>query len=107
MKGERSKWKRQLRITLSLVAFVLLAAAVFTLGSLNIPLHPDQGNGLVIWFALSVFIFAALLVFTLIMTRNLVRLWNERRTRQIGSRFKAKMVLGAMGVSLLDRKSVV
>ena len=101
MKGERSKWKRQLRITLSLVAFVLLAAAVFTLGSLNIPLHPDQGNGLVIWFALSVFIFAALLVFTLIMTRNLVRLWNERRTRQIGSRFKAKMVLGAMGVSLL------
>jgi two-component system, NtrC family, nitrogen regulation sensor histidine kinase NtrY len=101
VKGERSKWKRQLRITLSLVAFVLLSAAVFTLGSLNIPLHPDQGNGLVIWFALSVFIFAALLVFTLIMTRNLVRLWNERRTRQIGSRFKAKMVLGAMGVSLL------
>src|ERR1700732_523103 len=101
LKGERSKWKRQLWLTVGLVAIVLLAAAVFTLGSLRIPVHPDEGNGLVIWFALTVFMFAALLVFTLIMSRSLVRVWNERRVRQIGSRFKAKMVLGAMGVSLL------
>jgi two-component system nitrogen regulation sensor histidine kinase NtrY len=101
VKGERSKWKRQLWLTVGLVAIVLLAAAVFTLGSLRIPVHPDEGNGLVIWFALTVFMFAALLVFTLIMSRSLVRVWNERRVRQIGSRFKAKMVLGAMGVSLL------
>jgi two-component system nitrogen regulation sensor histidine kinase NtrY len=101
VKGERSKRKRQLRLTLGLVAIVLLAAAVFTLGSLKIPVRPEEGNGLVILFALSTFMFAALLIFTLIMTRNLVRLWSERRVRQIGSRFKAKMVLGAMGVSLL------
>ena len=101
MKGERSKWKRQLWLTLGLVAIVLLAAAVFTLGSLKIPLQPEQGNGLVVWFALNTVIAAALLIFTLIMTRSLLRLWNERRVRQIGSRFKAKMVLGAMGVSLL------
>ena len=101
MKGERSKWKRELRLTLGLVAIVLLAAAVFTLGSLNIPLHPEQESGLVILFALSTFMFAALLVFSLIMIRSLVRLWNERRIGQMGSRFKAKMVLGALGVSLL------
>jgi len=101
VKGERSKWKRQLWLTLGLVAIVLLAAAVFTLGSLKIPLQPEQGNGLVVWFALNTVIAAALLIFTLIMTRSLLRLWNERRVRQIGSRFKAKMVLGAMGVSLL------
>ncbi len=101
MKGHRSKRKRRLWITLGLVAIVLLAAAVFTLGSLRIPLHPEEGNGLVIWFALNTVIAAGLLIFTLIMTRSLVRLWNERRVRQIGSRFKAKMVLGAMGVSLL------
>jgi two-component system nitrogen regulation sensor histidine kinase NtrY len=101
VKGERSKRKRQLWLTLGLVAIVLLAAAVFTLGSLKIPVRPEEGNGLVILFALSTFMFAALLIFTLIMTRNLVRLWSERRVRQIGSRFKAKMVLGAMGVSLL------
>jgi two-component system nitrogen regulation sensor histidine kinase NtrY len=101
VKGEQSKRKRQLWLTLGLVAIVLLAAAVFTLGSLNIPLHPEQRNGLVILFALSTFMFAALLVFTLIMIRSLVRLWNERRVRQMGSRFKTKMVLGALGVSLL------
>ena len=101
MKGERSKWKRELRLTLGFVAIVLLAAAVFTLGSLNIPLHPEKESGLVILFALSTFMFAALLVFSLIMIRSLVRLWNERRIGQMGSRFKAKMVLGALGVSLL------
>ena len=101
MKGHRAKRKRQLWITLGLVAIVLLAAAVFTLGSLRIPLHPEEGNGLVIWFALNTVIAAGLLIFTLIMSRSLLRLWSERRVRQIGSRFKAKMVLGAMGVSLL------
>jgi two-component system nitrogen regulation sensor histidine kinase NtrY len=101
VKNQRSKRKRQLWITLGLIAIVLLAAAVFTLGSLRIPLHPEDENGLVIWFALNTVIAAGLLIFTLIMSRSLLRLWHERRVRQIGSRFKAKMVLGAMGVSLL------
>jgi len=79
----------------------LLTAAVFTLGSLNIPLTPRQGNAVAILFALSTFIAALLLVFTLILSRSLLRLWSERRSGQMGSRFKVKMVLGAMGVSLL------
>ena len=41
------------------------------------------------------------MVFGLILTRSLVRLWAERRSGQMGSRFKVKMVLGAMGISLL------
>ncbi len=61
----------------------------------------DQGNAVYILFALSVLIFAMFLVFGLILTRSLVRLWAERRAGQMGSRFKVKMVLGAMGVSLL------
>ena len=83
------------------VVVVLLAAAVFTLGSLTLPLHLEQGNDFVILFALSTFIGAALLVFSLILSRSLLRLWAERRSGQMGSRFKAKMVMGAMGVSLL------
>ncbi len=74
-----SNWKRQLWLIISLVVVVLLAAAVFTLGSLNIPLRPEQGNAFVILFALSTFIAAALLVFTLILTRSLLRLWSERK----------------------------
>ena len=42
-----------------------------------------------------------MLVFTLILSRSLLRLWAERRSGQLGSRFKGKMVIGAMGISLL------
>src|SRR5271166_569588 len=98
---QHSQWKRQLWLTIAGVVVAMLAAAVFTLGSLRIPLHPEQDNAFLIFFALSTFIAAALLVFTLILARNLLRLWAERRSNQMGSRFKAKMVAGAMGVSLL------
>jgi two-component system nitrogen regulation sensor histidine kinase NtrY len=98
---QQSQWKRQLWLTIAGVVVAMLAAAVFTLGSLKVPLHPEQDNAFLIFFALSTFIAAALLVFTLILARNLLRLWAERRSNQMGSRFKAKMVAGAMGVSLL------
>ena len=80
---------------------VLLLAAVFTLGSLNLPFEPQGLNQLVILYALNVFIVATLLVFGLILARTLFRLWVERRARQLGSRFKTKMVLGATAISLL------
>jgi len=95
-----SNWKRAW-LTIAGVTVVLLTAAVFTLGSLRIPLHPEEENSLLILFALSTFIAAALLVFTLILGRSLLRLWAERRSGQLGSRFKGKMVVGAMGISLL------
>lgn len=94
-------WTRKLWLAFGGLAVVLLAAAVFTLGSLNAPIRPEHGSAFVVLFALSTFIGAALLVFGLILTRSLLRLWAERRAGQLGSRFKTKMVLGAMGVSLL------
>ena len=97
----KQRRKSHLWLTIGGVVVVLLTAAVFTLGSLNIPLRPQQGNEFVVFFALSTIIVAALLVFSLILTRSLVRLWAERRSGQLGSRFKVKMVLGAMGVSLV------
>ncbi|MGA8142901.1 MAG: ATP-binding protein [Candidatus Acidiferrales bacterium] len=93
--------KRQLWLIVGGIAVVLLTAAVFTLGSLNTPFHPEQGNEFVALFALSTFLGAALLVFGLILVRSLVRMATERRAGQMGSRFKTKMVVGAMGVSLL------
>ncbi len=98
MKRQR---KSDLWLAIGGIVVVLLAAAVFTLGSLNIPLRPQQGNTFVVFFALSTAIVAALLVFSLILTRSLVRLGAERLSGQMGSHFKVKMVFGAMGVSLL------
>jgi two-component system, NtrC family, nitrogen regulation sensor histidine kinase NtrY len=93
--------KQQLWLTLGGVVVVMLTAVVFTLGSLRVPLHPDQGNAFIILFALSTVMAALLLVFSLILTRSLLKIWAERRSGQMGSRFKVKMVMGAMGVSLL------
>ncbi len=91
---------RRLWLALGGLAVVLLAAAVFTLGSLNPPVRPERGNGFVILFALSTFIFAAFMIFGLVLLRSLIRLWTERRAGHLGSRFKTKMLLGAMGISL-------
>jgi two-component system, NtrC family, nitrogen regulation sensor histidine kinase NtrY len=93
--------RSRLRMVLSGFVIVLLLAAVFTLGSLNLPIQPQGLNQLVILYALNVIILATLMVFGLILIRSLLRLWAERRARQLGSRFKTKMVLGAMAVSLL------
>jgi len=101
MTPQQSRRKRRLWLTVGGIIVVVLAALVFTLGSLNIPLRPEEGNAFVIFFALSTIFAAALLVFSLILTRSLLRLWDERRSGQMGSRFKVKMVLGAMGISLL------
>lgn len=97
----RTRWKKKLWLTVSGVVLALLAASVFTLGSLDTPLRPANGNDTAIFFALSVALSSAFLVFSLILTRTLVRLRAERRSGQLGSRFKVKMVLGAMGISLL------
>ena len=92
--------KTRTRLAVGGILVTLLLAAVFTLGSLDVPFEPT-GREVIDFFALSSFIIAALLVFGLILTRSLVRLVTERNKEQLGARFKTKMVLGAMAVSLL------
>ncbi len=91
----------RLFLVLGGVLLALLLAAVITLGSLRVPFEPRTWGEKVVLFAVNTFIVVALLVFGLILGRALVRLWMERRAEQLGSRFKTKMVLGAMAVSLL------
>jgi PAS domain S-box-containing protein len=93
--------RRKLWLALGGILIALLLAAVFTLGSLNIPFEPDSLSEIILLYALSTFIVAALLVFGLVLTRSFLRLWAERRAGQLGARFKTKMVFGAMGISLL------
>src|SRR3979411_1374532 len=79
----------------------LLLAAVFTFGSLDVPFEPKNWREAIALYAVSSFITAALLVFLLILTRTVLRLWAERSKEQLGARFKTKMVVGAMALSLL------
>lgn len=97
----KKNWTRRLWLIFGGLCVATLAAAIFTLGSLNAPIHLLDSSDFLILFALSTFIVIAFIVFGLILTRNIVRLVSENRAGLLGSRFKTKMVLGAMGVSLL------
>ena len=83
---QKLELRQRVWLTVAAVVVVLLAAAVFTLGSLRIPLTPEQGSAFVILFALSTFIAAALLVFTLILTRTLLP--------EMSGQFLARMAAG-------------
>jgi two-component system nitrogen regulation sensor histidine kinase NtrY len=83
------------------ILLTLLLAAVFTFGSLDFPFEPGTWRAAMALYAVSSFITAALLVFGLILTRSVLRLWTERSKEQLGARFKTKMVVGAMALSLL------
>src|SRR5258707_13263878 len=89
------------RLLLAGVVLALLLAAVFTLGSLDTPFEPRNWRDVLPLYAVSSFITAALVVFALILSRTVLRLWAERSREQLGARFKTKMVVGAVAISLL------
>ncbi|HVO57075.1 MAG TPA: ATP-binding protein [Dongiaceae bacterium] len=89
------------RLLLAGVVLTLLLAAVFTLGSLDTPFEPRNWRDVLTLYAVSSFITAALIVFGLILSRTLLRLWAERGRDELGARFKTKMVVGAVALSLL------
>src|SRR5277367_918664 len=93
--------KHRFRLILAGIFLTMLLAAVFTFGSLDVPFEPKNWRDALTLYAVSSLITAALLTFTLILTRTMLRLWAERGKDHLGARFKFKMVIGAMAISLL------
>jgi PAS domain S-box-containing protein len=93
--------KQRWSLVIGGILLTLLLAAVFTFGSLEVPFEPKSWRTLMPLYAVSSFITAALLVFGLILGRTVLRLWAESSREQLGARFKTKMVVGAMAISLL------
>jgi two-component system, NtrC family, nitrogen regulation sensor histidine kinase NtrY len=75
----------------------LLLASVFTLGSLKVPVSPENLTDVVALWVVSFLLVIALLVALLVLGRTFVRIF----ARQFGVRFTTKMVIGAMTISLL------
>jgi PAS domain S-box-containing protein len=89
-----------------LVVLLILVPALFFLGwsqaSLNLSfLRPSSAEETILLLALSTFIFLAFVIFALILLRILLKLYVERRRQQLGSRFKTKMVVAFLGLSLV------
>jgi PAS domain S-box-containing protein len=97
----RLETKQRWGLAIGGVLLTLLLAGVFTFGSLDVPLEPKSWRAMIAFFAVSSFITAAFIVFGLILMRTALRLWAESSREQFGARFKTKMVVGAMAISLL------
>src|SRR4029077_5284813 len=93
--------KQRWTLGIGAALLTLLLSAVFTFGSLDVPFEPNNWREAMALYAVSSFTTPALLIFLLIITRTGLRLWTERSKEQLGARFKTKMVVGAMALSLL------
>ena len=86
---------------------IVLAATIFLLVTIvssqqafNLTfLRPTTSEQTLIFSALSALIFLALVALTFVLLRTLVKLFAERRGGVLGSRFKIKMVVGALVLS--------
>ncbi len=85
-------------------SFVLavLAGIVFALGSLRLAfIRPASSEGTVLLYFLSTLVFLSFLVLGFVLLRSLLRVYAERQRRVLGAKFKTKMVVGALALSLL------
>jgi len=75
---------------------VILAQATFKMTFLQ----PDTSEETIIFASVSALIFLLFVALTFVLIRTLLRLYAERKTGVLGSKFRSQMVLGALLLSL-------
>jgi len=97
----KTSYRKQVIILLSISVFLLLAILVSeTAFDLNF-LHPGNNQEIVVFAALSALIFLLFVALTFVLMRNLLKLFAERRLGVLGSKFRTRMVAGALLLSSL------
>jgi len=94
---------RRLRVGLLAVGFALLFAILFSQQAFNLEsfLKPDTTEETIFFAALSGLTFLLFIALTFVLARNLLKLSADRRSHVFGSRFRTRMVVGALLLSLL------
>jgi two-component system, NtrC family, nitrogen regulation sensor histidine kinase NtrY len=90
-------------------AVALLAIAVFLLFALLVSqtafnqtiLRPDTNQQAIVFYALSLLISLLFIALTFVLGRNLLKLFAERRLGVLGSKFRTRMVAGALLLSFV------
>ena len=91
--------RRTLIILLAIPAFLALTI-LFSQQAFNLTfLRPDSTSQALVFAALSALVFLLFLVLCLLIARILLKLFAERRVGKMGSKFRTKLVLGAMVLS--------
>lgn len=98
----RDASSRPRRTTLILLAVVifLLFAIIFSQAAFNLTfLRPSTTEQTLVFAALSAIIFLLLIALTFVLVRTLLKLYLERQTGKLGTKFRTKLVLGALVLS--------
>jgi two-component system, NtrC family, nitrogen regulation sensor histidine kinase NtrY len=102
MKASGPKRQKLVIIFLSVVVMILLVFAVLQ-QALNLSPYfsaPDPHTTLLLW-ALTSLNVILLVICTLILLRSLLKLYFERRSHQLGSKFRTKLVIAFIGLSII------
>lgn len=100
-RAPQPKHRRRTAIILLAVVVFVLFMVMFSQQAFDLPfLHPDTNEQTLIFAFVSAVIFLMLVALTFVLLRTLLKLYAERRIGILGSKFRTKMVLGALILSL-------
>ena len=98
---EKTSRRKQAIILLSISVCLLLAMLVSQTAFDQTLLRPGNNQETVVLAALSALIFLLFVALTFVLMRNLLKLFAERRLGVLGSKFRTRMVAGALLLSSL------
>jgi nitrogen fixation/metabolism regulation signal transduction histidine kinase len=97
----KTSGRRKVVIGLAIAAFILLAILV-SQASFNLKfITPDTNQQLLFFAALSGLIFLTFIALTVVLGRNLLKLYAERRMGVAGSKFRTRLVVVSLLLSFL------
>ncbi len=99
--SNRTKKNRTPAVIALSIATFLLFAVIFAQATFKLTLlDPDTSQETLIFAALSALIFLLFVALVFVLIRTLLRLYAERKTGVLGSKFRSRMVMGALVLSL-------
>ncbi len=95
----KTSHRKQVIILLAISVFLLLAILVSQTAFDLTFLRPGNNQDIAVFAALSALIFLLFVALTFVLMRNLLKLFAERRLGVLGSKFRTRMVAGALLLS--------
>ena len=96
---EKTSYRKQVLILLAVSVFLLLAILVSQTAFDQTILVPETNQQTVVFYALSLLISLLFVALFFVLARNLLKLFAERRLGVLGSKFRTRMVAGALLLS--------
>jgi two-component system nitrogen regulation sensor histidine kinase NtrY len=102
MRPEKELSRRRKFISFLAISVFLLLAVIVSQTSFDLPfLNPGSNQQLAFFAALSILIFLLFVALTVVLGRNLIKLFAERRLGVLGSKFRTRIVVAGLLLSFL------